>query len=83
MRATIMTEIRRRVMAIYAILILAVFVFPGGFVSWLEERNDGGWLAAPLAVARGIDAISGAVGAKSAGQLLRARFAAIVGDVEG
>jgi hypothetical protein len=76
-------EIRRRIAAVYAILALAVFVFPGGFVNWLEERNDRGWLAAPLTLARGIEAISGAVGVKRVGQALRARFAATVGDNEG
>jgi hypothetical protein len=72
--------IRRRVATVYAILALAVFAFPGGWVDWLEERNGGGWLEAPLALARGIEAVSGAVGVKRAGEALRRRFAAIVGE---
>ncbi len=66
-----------------AILIAGAFAFPGGLVDWLDERNESGWLAAPLAVARGVDAISGAAGVKQAGQSLRHAFAAWVGADEG
>jgi hypothetical protein len=74
---------RRRILIIYAILGLAWFAFPGGLVDWLDERNATGWLAAPLALARGIDAASAATGVKKVGQSLRKRFAAIIGDDEG
>jgi len=73
----------RRVLTIYAILALALFAFPGGIVDWLDERNASGWLAAPLALARAIDAASAATGVKAAGQGLRKRFAAIIGNDEG
>ena len=74
---------RRRILIIYAILGLAWFAFPGGLVDWLDERNATGWLTAPLALARGIDAASAATGVKKVGQSLRKRFAAIIGDDEG
>jgi len=73
----------RRILVIYAILALALFAFPGGVVDWLDERNATGWLAAPLALAREIDAASAAIGVKGVGQGLRKRFAAIIGDDEG
>jgi hypothetical protein len=73
-------QFRHRLATIYVILALAVFAFPGGIVDWLDERNDSGWLAAPLAVAHGIDALSGAIGVKRVGEALRKRFAAIIGD---
>jgi hypothetical protein len=73
----------RRILIIYAILALALFAFPGGIVEWLDERNATGWLDAPLAIARAVDAASAAVGVKAVGQSLRKRFAAIVGDDEG
>ena len=63
-------------------LALTVFAFPGGMVDWLDERNASGWLSGPLAFARGIDAASAAVGVKGAGQWLRGRFAAAIGDVD-
>jgi hypothetical protein len=65
---------------LYAVLALAAFAFPGGLVDWLDERNTDGWLAAPLALARGVDAVSAAVGVKGVGQALRKCFAAVVGD---
>jgi hypothetical protein len=74
---------RRRILIIYAILGLAWIAFPGGLVDWLDERNATGWLTAPLALARGIDAASTATGVKAVGQGLRKRFAAIIGDDEG
>jgi hypothetical protein len=67
---------------IYLILALAAFCFPGGVVDWLDERNASGWLAAPLALARGVDAASAALGAKAAGEALRKRFAAVIGDAD-
>ena len=66
----------------YAVLALTVFAFPGGLVGWLDERNASGWLSGPLAFARGIDAASAAVGLKGAGQWLRGKFAAAVGDAD-
>ena len=73
---------RRRILIIYAILGLAWFAFPGGLVDWLDERNATGWLTAPLALARGIDAASAATGVKAVGQGLRKRFSSIVGTDE-
>ncbi len=65
---------------VYAVFALTAFCFPGGLVDWLDERNASGWLAAPLAVARGVDAASAAVGVKGVGQGLRKWFAAAFGD---
>lgn len=70
------------VRVVYAILALTAFCFPGGVVDWLDERNASGWLAAPLALARGVDAASTAVGVKGAGQGLRRWFAFVTGDAE-
>jgi hypothetical protein len=67
---------------VYAVLALTVFCFPGALVDWLDERNASGWLAAPLVLARGVDAASAAVGAKGVGQGLRKWFAQAVGDSE-
>ena len=72
----------RRMLAVYAILLIGVFAFPGGMVSWLDDRNGSGWLDGPLAVARGVDAASAAIGLKGAGEALRKRFAAAVGEDE-
>ena len=66
----------------YAVLALTVFVFPGGMVDWLDERNAIGWLTAPLAVARAVDAASAAVGVKGVGEWLRGRFATFIGDAD-
>jgi hypothetical protein len=65
---------------LYAVLAIAAFAFPGGLVEWLDERNTDGWLSAPLALARGVDAVSAAVGVKAVGQTLRGWFAAAIGD---
>ncbi|HYA74592.1 MAG TPA: hypothetical protein VEF36_15680 [Roseiarcus sp.] len=65
--------------AIYAVLALTAFCFPGGMLDWLDERNAGAWLAAPLALARGLDAASAALGAKEVGEGLRKWFAQAVG----
>ena len=73
----------RRIAWIYLILALVVFAFPGGLVSWLDDRNASGWLNAPLAVMRGVDALSAAVGVKAVGQRLRKEFAKAVGEDEG
>ncbi len=68
------------VRVVYAVLALTAFCFPGGLVDWLDERNEGGWLAAPLALARGIDAASAALGVKQVGQALRKGFADAIGE---
>ena len=68
-----------RAAIIYVVLALGVFAFPGGFVSWLDDRNADGWLSAPLALARGVDAASTALGVKQIGQRLRGWFAAAIG----
>ncbi|HTZ66884.1 MAG TPA: hypothetical protein VMB83_05340, partial [Roseiarcus sp.] len=47
---------------VYSVLGLAVFCFPGGVLDFLEERNGGGWLAAPVQVMRAFDRASGAIG---------------------
>ena len=75
-----MSPLLRRILATYLILAVAVFVFPGGLVSWLDDRNGSGWLDAPLALMRGIDAASSALGVKQAGQTLRKGFAAAIGE---
>ena len=67
---------------LYGVLALTVFAFPGGLVEWLDERNASGWLSAPLALARGVDVASTAVGAKGVGERLRHWFAAAIGDAE-
>ncbi len=67
---------------LYAVLALTVFAFPGGMVDWLDERNASGWLSGPLALARGIDAASAAVGVKGVGERLRGWFAAFIGDAD-
>jgi hypothetical protein len=68
------------VRVVYAVLALTAFCFPGGLVDWLDERNAAGWLAAPLALARGVEAASAAVGAKRVGEALRHGFARAVGE---
>jgi len=67
---------------VYAVFALTVFCFPGGLVDWLDERNVSGWPAAPLAIARGVDAASTALGVKAVGQGLRKWFAQAVGDAD-
>ena len=78
-----MSPLLKRTLVIYAMLCVTVFCFPGGLVSWLDDRNGSGWLNAPLAVMRGVDAVSAAVGVKAVGQRLRKAFAAAVGEDEG
>jgi len=79
-KPTTSTSPWRWLRVIYAVLALAVFAFPGGLVDWLDERNADGWLTAPLALARGVDAASAAVGVKQLGERLRAGFAAAIGE---
>ena len=62
-----------RGIVIYSVLALAAFAFPGGLVSWLEDRYGKAWIALPLAVAKTIDAASTAVGVKLVGSELRRR----------
>ena len=64
-----------RIFAVYAILALAWFAFPGGVVAWMDDHNRSGWLAAPRALAGAVDAASAAVGVKQVGEKLRATFA--------
>jgi hypothetical protein len=77
-----MRPLLRRLLAVYAILALTVFAFPGGLVSWLDDRNGSGWLTAPLGLMRGVDAASTALGVKAIGQRLRGGFHSVVGDDE-
>lgn len=65
---------------IYAVFALTAFCFPGGMVDWLQDRNASGWLDAPLALARGVDAASAALGTKRVGEGLRQWFAAAIGQ---
>ena len=67
---------------LYSVLFLAAFAFPGGLVDWLDDRNSSGWLSAPLAIAKRVDAASAAVGVKQVGVELRRRFAAAIGEGE-
>ena len=69
----------RWMVVIYAILALAAFAFPAGLRDWLEERDAGGRLWLPLAIARQIDRASTAVGVKAVGEDLRRRFGKLVG----
>ena len=61
------------------ILLAASFAFPGGMTDWLDERNESGWLSAPLAVARGVEIVSSALRVKQVGQGLRRAFGDWVG----
>jgi hypothetical protein len=65
---------------IFIVLLAGDFAFPGGLVDWLDERNERGWLSAPLAVARGADAVSSALRVKQVGQGLRQAFGDWVGS---
>ena len=78
-----MTPLARRIFAVCAILAIAAFAFPGGLVTWLEDRNRSGWLDAPLGLMRGVDAVSADVGVKGVGQRLRAGFRGLIGDDQG
>jgi hypothetical protein len=72
----------RWMVAIYSILTLTAFAFPAGLRDWLEERNGGGRLWLPLAIAQQIEAASQAVGVKQVGEDLRRRFQQLIGDKE-
>jgi hypothetical protein len=72
----------RWIVTVYAVLALTAFAFPAGLRGWLEERDAGGRLWLPLAIARQIEAASQAVGARSIGEELRRRFAALIDDRE-
>ena len=63
-------------------LALGVFAFPGGMVDWLDNHNASGWLSAPLAITRGVDNVSAALGVKQVGQALRRQFAKFAGEDE-
>ena len=77
-----MTPLLRRIFALYVIFAVALFAFPSGLVSWLDDRNRSGLLDAPLGLARAIDAASAAVGVKPVGQRLRKAFARAIGEEE-
>ncbi|HXT08849.1 MAG TPA: hypothetical protein VN715_18170 [Roseiarcus sp.] len=77
-----MPPLARRLFAIYAILAITVFAFPGGLTSWLDDRNRTGWLDAPLAAMRAVDAASAAIGVKAVGERLRTQFRSAIGDDE-
>jgi hypothetical protein len=70
-----MSPLVSRILAVYAILALAWFAFPGGVVAWMDDHNRSGWLAAPRAFAGAVDAASSAVGVKQLGEELRATIA--------
>ncbi len=78
-----MRPLPRRLLAVYAILAISVFAFPGGLEGWLDDRNGSGWLNAPLGVMRGVDAVSTALGVKAIGQRLRGGFRNMVGGDDG
>jgi hypothetical protein len=75
-------SLRRWIVTIYAILALTEFAFPAGLRDWLEERDVGGRLWLPLAIARRIEAASQAVGVKPVGEDLRRRFQQLIGNEE-
>ena len=77
-----MSPLLRRLVAVYAILAVGVFVFPGGLESWLDDRNASGWLTAPLAIVRGVGSVSAALGVRTVAERLRKGFAHAVGDDE-
>jgi hypothetical protein len=64
-----------RILAVYAILALAWFAFPGGVVAWMDDHNRSGWLDAPRAVAGAVDVASATIGVKQVGEKLRATIA--------
>jgi len=78
-----MTPLKRRIIAVYAILAIVVFAFPSGLISWLDDRNGSGWLNAPLALMRGVDAVSSTIGLKAVGRRLRDGFRSVIGEDEG
>jgi hypothetical protein len=70
----------RWMIVIYAILALTAFAYPAGLRDWLEERDSGGRLWLPIAIARQIEAASSAVGVKPIGEHLRAWFSRLIGE---
>lgn len=70
----------RWMIVIYAILALTAFAYPAGLPDWLEERDSGGRLWLPIAIARQIEAASSAVGVKPIGEHLRAWFSRLIGE---
>ena len=74
-----MSPLLRRLFTVFLILAIIVFAFPGGLKGWLDEYNRSGWLDAPVAVMRAVDAASTALGAKAVGQHLRGTFRKMVG----
>jgi hypothetical protein len=72
----------RWIVVIYAVLALTAFAYPAGLRDWLEERDSGGRLWLPLAIARQIETASDAIGVKSVGVRLRAWFGRLIGDDE-
>jgi hypothetical protein len=70
----------RWIVTIYAIFALTAFAFPAGLRNWLEERDAGGWLWLPLAIARQIEAASNAIDLKPAGEHLRDGFGRLIGE---
>ena len=77
-----MRPLAHRLFAVYAILAITVFAFPGGLTDWLDDHNHTGWLDAPLAAMRVVDAASAAVGVKAVGERLRTQFRSAIGDGE-
>ena len=72
----------RWIVVIYSVLALTAFAYPAGLRDWLEERDSGGRLWLPLAIARQIETASDAVGVKPVGVRLRAWFGKLIGDDE-
>jgi hypothetical protein len=72
----------RWIVVIYCVLALTAFAYPAGLRDWLEERDSGGRLWLPLAIARQIETTSDAIGVKSVGVRLRAWFGRLIGDDE-
>jgi hypothetical protein len=72
----------RWIVVIYAVLALTAFAYPAGLRDWLEERDSGGRLWLPLAIARQIETASDAIGVKSVGVRLRASFGRLIGEDE-
>jgi hypothetical protein len=72
----------RWIVVIYCVLALTAFAYPAGLRDWLEERDSGGRLWLPLAIARQIETASDAIGVKSVGVRLRAWFGRLIGDDE-
>ena len=72
----------RWIVVIYCVLALTAFAYPAGLRDWLEERDSGGRLWLPLAIARQIENASDAIGVKPVGVRLRAWFGKLIGEEE-